>query len=236
MRVANIHVAEILNLMFEAITPGISTWEIDRIARTALKKRGLRSPFLGYHGFPAVACISINEEIVHGIPKKSRLLKDGDIVSIDFGVVYDGYVGDSAKTVPVGTVSQEAQRLMQVTQESLELAIEKCTPECRLSDIGLVVEKHATQNSMSVIRDFVGHGVGTKMHEDPQVPNYYDGPKPRMRPGMVIAIEPMLSLGKHEIKILEDGWTAITKDYSLSAHFEHSIAITDGDPIVLSRL
>ena len=236
MRAANRHTAEILELMCEAVAPGVSTWDLDQIARAELKKRGLKSPFLGYHGYPAVVCTSINEEIVHGIPRKDRVLAEGDIIGIDFGVIYESYVGDSARTVPVGEVGPEAQKLMDVTREALERAIAVCTPEYRLSDIGKAVQEHAEASGFSVVRDFVGHGIGTQMHEDPQVPNYYDGPKPRLRPGLVIAIEPMINAGTFEVQVLEDGWTAVTRDRKLSAHFEHSVAITESDPVVLSRL
>lgn len=236
MRVANRHTAEILALMCEAAVPGASTLDLDQIARAELKKRGLKSPFLGYHGYPAVVCTSINEEIVHGIPRKERVLAEGDIIGIDFGVIHEGYVGDCARTVTVGKVSPEAQKLVDVTREALERAIGVCTPANRLSDIGRVVQAHAEANGFSVVRDFVGHGIGMQMHEDPQVPNYYDGPKQRLRPGLVIAIEPMLNAGTYEVVVLEDNWTAVTRDRRLSAHFEHSIAITEGDPIVLSRL
>jgi len=232
MRVANVHVAEILELMCQAAKPGASTWDLDQLARTELKKRGLKSPFLGYHGYPAVVCTSINEEIVHGIPRKDRVLRDGDIIGIDFGVIYESYVGDSARTIAVGAISPDAQHLIDITRESLERAIRVCTPDHRLSDIGRVVQDCAEGAGMSVVRDFVG----TQMHEDPQVPNYYDGPKPRLRPGLVIAIEPMVNQGTHEVLVLDDGWTAITRDHKLSAHFEHSVAITEGEPIVLSRI
>lgn len=236
MREANQHVAEILELMCRAVEPGISTWDLDHISRTEIKKRGLISAFLGYHGFPATVCTSVNEEIVHGIPRKEKKLKEGDIIGIDFGVVHRGYVGDSARTVAVGAVSSEAQRLIDVTKESLEQAIKVCTPEHRLSDIGKAVQTIAEASGYGVVRDFVGHGIGTAMHEDPQVLNYYDGPKPRLRPGLVIAIEPMLNLGTFEVEVLSDGWTAVTKDRKLSAHFEHSVAITENGPEVLSRL
>jgi methionyl aminopeptidase len=236
MRQANVHVAEILNLMAVAAAPGVSTWDLDQLARRELKARKLTSAFLGYHGFPATVCASINEEIVHGIPSKHRVLKDGDILSLDFGAVYDGYVGDCAKTVAIGTVSAEAARLMRVTSECLENAIAVCRPENRLSDVGVAVQTHAEQHGFSVVRDFVGHGIGTSMHEEPQVPNYYDVPRPRLKPGLVIAIEPMINVGTYEIEVLADGWTAVTRDRKLSAHFEHSVAITDGEPIVLSRL
>jgi len=236
MRQANRHVAEILDLMCQAAAPGVSTWDLDQIARRELRARRLTSAFLGYHGFPATVCTSINEEIVHGIPAKSRVLRKGDILSLDFGAVFEGYVGDSARTVPVGTVAEDAERLMRVTAECLELAIAACRPENRLSDVGLAVQTHAERNGFSVVREFVGHGIGTSMHEDPQVPNYFDGPKPRLKPGLVIAIEPMVNQGTHDVEVLADGWTAVTRDRLLSAHFEHSVAITEADPIVLSRL
>jgi methionyl aminopeptidase len=236
MREANQHVAEILELMCRAVAPGVSTWDLDQIGRTEIKKRGVTSAFLGYHGYPAVVCTSVNEEIVHGIPRKDKVLRDGDIIGIDFGVVHKGYVGDSARTVGVGTISVEAQRLIDVTRESLERAIAVCTPDHRLSDIGQTVQVFAEEHGYSVVRDFVGHGIGTQMHEDPQVPNYYDGPKPRLRPGLVIAIEPMLNVGTFEVEVLDDGWTARTRDRKLSAHFEHSVAITEDGPSVLSRL
>jgi methionyl aminopeptidase len=236
MREANQHVAEILKMMCDAVEPGITTWDLDQIARKEIARRKVKSAFLGYRGYPATICASVNEEIVHGIPRKDKVLKAGDIIGIDFGVVHGGYVGDSARTVPVGPVSPEAQQLIDVTRESLERAIAVCTPENRLSDIGRIVQDYAESHGFSVVRDFVGHGIGTQMHEDPQVLNYYDGPKPRLRPGLVIAIEPMVNVGSPEVEVLADGWTAITKDHKWSAHFEHSIAITDGEPIVLSRL
>lgn len=236
MRQANQHVGEILAMMCDAVTPGISTWDLDQIARREIKARKVKSAFLGYRGYPATICASVNEEIVHGIPRKDKVLKEGDIIGIDFGVVHQGYVGDSARTVPVGKVSKEAQHLIDVTRDSLERAIEVCTPEHRLSDIGRVVQDYAESNGFSVVRDFVGHGIGTAMHEDPQVLNYYDGPKPRLRPGLVIAIEPMLNAGTPAVEVLADGWTAVTRDRKWSAHFEHSIAITDGGPLVLSRV
>jgi len=236
MKEANRHTGEILAMMCEAVKPGITTWDLDLIARREIKERKVKSAFLGYRGYPATICASVNEEIVHGIPRKDKVLKEGDIIGIDFGVVHQGYVGDTARTVPVGKVSPEAQKLIDVTRDSLERAIEVCTPENRLSDIGRVVHDYAESNGFGVVRDFVGHGIGTAMHEDPQVLNYYDGPKPRLRPGLVIAIEPMLNAGTPEVEVLSDGWTAVTRDRKWSAHFEHSIAITDGEPLVLSRV
>jgi methionyl aminopeptidase len=236
MREANVHVAEILDLMCEAAVPGASTWDLDQIARREIEQRKVESAFLGYHGFPATVCASVNEQIVHGIPSKKTVFKEGDILGLDFGVVHRGYVGDSARTVGIGEVSNEAQRLMDVTRASLEAAIAVCRANNRLSDIGTAVQTCAEAAGFSVVRDFVGHGIGQEMHEEPQVPNYYEGPRPRMKPGLVIAIEPMINEGTHEVKVLEDGWTAVTRNGRLSAHFVHSIAITEGDPIVLSRI
>lgn len=235
MQEASRHTSEILSLMCAAAEPGVSTWDLDQIARREIRTRRVKSPFLGYQGYPAVVCISVNEEIVHGIPRKTKVLADGDIVGIDFGVVVGGYVGDSARTVAVGTVTPQAQKLVDVTEACLDAAIAVCTPAHRLSDIGRVVQAMAEGAGYSVVRDFVGHGIGTAMHEDPQVPNYYDGPKPRLRPGLVIAIEPMVMTGGPKIRVLDDGWTAVTQDGSLAAHFEHTVAITEGEPIVLSR-
>lgn len=236
MREANVHVAEILAMLCEAVAPGISTWDLDQIARREITQRKIKSAFLGYRGYPATICASVNEEIVHGIPRKDKVLKEGDIIGVDFGIVCKGYVGDSARTVPVGKIAPAAQKLIDVTRESLDRAIEICTPEYRLSDIGRVVQDFAEAHGFGVVRDFVGHGIGTQMHEDPQVLNYYDGPKPRLRPGLVIAIEPMLNAGTHEVEVLADGWTAVTRDRRWSAHFEDSIAITENGPFVLSRI
>ena len=235
MREASRHTAEILTLMCDAVEPGISTFDLDAIARKEIKRRKVKSPFLGYNGFPAVVCTSVNNEIVHGIPRRNKVLKEGDIIGIDFGVTVDGYVGDSARTVCVGTVSDAARRLVETTEACLEAAIRLCTPKHRLSDIGREVQNIAESAGYGVVRDFVGHGIGTAMHEDPQVPNYYDGPKPRLRPGLVIAIEPMLNAGTPAVRLLDDGWTVMTQDGGWSAHFEHTVAITEGDPIVLSR-
>ncbi len=236
MRQANAHVAEILALMREAVAPGISTWDLDEIARREIARRPVRSAFLGYHGYPAVICASVNEEIVHGIPRRDKRLERGDIIGLDFGVSFEGYVGDSALTVAVGEADAASERLIEVTRASLERAIEVCTPAHRLSDIGQAVQTVAEEAGLGIVRDFVGHGIGTRMHEDPQVPNYYDGPKPRLRPGLVIAVEPMLNLGGHQVRVLDDGWTAVTRDGQRSAHFEHSIAILEDGPWVLSRI
>lgn len=235
MGVANLHSAEILQLMCEAAVPGITTWELDQLARREIARRGVKSAFLGYLGYPAVVCISVNEQIVHGIPRKDTVLRDGDVVGIDFGVEAGGYVGDTARTIGIGEVSAQDRQLIDVTRECLERAIAVCTPEHRLSDIGRVVQAHAEEHGYGVVRDFVGHGIGTRMHEEPQVPNYYDGPKPRLRPGLVIAIEPMLNASSPKVRLLDDGWTAVTADGRKAAHFEHSVAVTAGEPLVLSR-
>lgn len=236
MREANRHVAEVLEILCANALPGVTTWDLDQIARGEIRTRKVTSAFLGYHGYPAVICASVNEEIVHGIPRRDKVLKNGDIIGIDFGVVFRGYVGDSARTVAVGAVSREADQLIKVTKACLDRAIEVCTPENRLSDIGRVIEELAVKYGYGIVRDFVGHGIGTQMHEDPQVLNYYDGPKARLRPGLVIAVEPMINIGTHEVKVLSDGWTAVTADRKLSAHFEDSIAITANGPVVLSRV
>lgn len=235
MQSANRHSAQILQMMVDAVEPGISTWDLDQIARAEIKRRNIKSAFLGYNGYTAVTCISINEEIVHGIPRKQKIVQEGDLVSIDFGAVVDGYVGDTARTVPVGLVSPKAAQLCAVTKECLDRAIELCTPDHRLSDIGRVIQTLAESHQYGVVRDFVGHGIGTKMHEEPQVLNYYDGHKPRLRVGLVLAIEPMINLGTPKVKVLADKWTAVTQDGQWSAHFEHSVAITEKGPVVLSR-
>lgn len=236
MREAGRHAAEILDMMCRSVEPGISTWDLDQIARAELKRRKLESPFLGYHGYPATVCASVNDEIVHGIPRRDKILCAGDIIGIDFGTICDGYVGDTARTVPVGEVGEDARQLMDITAMGLQRAIEVCTPQHRLSDIGRVVEATAAEVGYGVVREFVGHGIGTRMHEDPQVPNYYDGPKPRLRPGLVIAVEPMFNLGTAQVRVLEDGWTAVTRDGRWAAHFEHTIAITEAGPDVLTRI
>jgi methionyl aminopeptidase len=236
MRESNRHTAEILRLMAESVRPGVTTWDLDQIARVEIKKRGVASAFLGYRGYPATLCASVNEEIIHGIPRRDKVLKEGDIIGLDFGSIYQGYVGDCACTVAVGRVNASAQRLMDVTEECLRRAIEVCTPVHRLSDISKAIQDYAESQGYSVVREFVGHGIGTAMHEEPQVPNYYDGPRMRLRSGMVLAIEPMVNEGACATEVLADGWTAITKDHELSAHFEHSVAITDQGPIVLSQI
>ncbi len=236
LREANLVVADVLDLLEGSAKPGMSTWELNEIAAHRLRQLKAESAFLGYHGYPAVLCTSVNEVVVHGIPRKDVVLKEGDLLSIDFGAFKDGWCGDSARTLPMGTVSPEAAALVAATRESLELAIEKCVPGNRLGDIGWAVQSHVEPKGYSVVRQFVGHGIGRAMHEEPHVPNYGEAGKgKRLSAGLVVAIEPMVNAGTQEVVIKEDGWTAVTRDGSLSAHFEHSVAITDDGPIVLSR-
>jgi methionyl aminopeptidase len=237
LREANLIVNDVLDLLEQAAKPGMTTWELNEIAATRLRQLKAESAFLGYHGYPAVLCTSVNEVVVHGIPRKDVVLKDGDLLSIDFGAFKDGWCGDSARTLPMGAVSHEAAALMAATRESLDLAIEKCVPGNRLGDIGWAVQSHVEPKGYSVVRQFVGHGIGRAMHEDPHVPNYGEAGKgKRLSAGLVVAIEPMVNAGAQDVVIKEDGWTAVTRDGSLSAHFEHSVAITDNGPLVLSRL
>jgi len=236
LREANLIVADVLDLLESSAKPGMSTWELNEIAATRLRQLKAESAFLGYHGYPAVLCTSVNEVVVHGIPRKDVVLKEGDLLSIDFGAFKDGWCGDSARTVPMGQVSDEAAALITATRESLDRAIEKCVPGNRLGDIGWAVQSHVEPKGYSVVRQFVGHGIGRAMHEEPHVPNYGEAGKgKRLSAGLVVAIEPMVNAGTQEVLIKEDGWTAVTRDGSLSAHFEHSVAITDDGPIVLSR-
>ena len=226
-----------LRLAGEAVEPGVSTWEIDKIVRQYIERQGATPSFLGYGGFPASACISVNNVVIHGIPSKSTLLKKGDIVGIDIGACYEGYHGDNAWTFACGEVSDEAQALLDATEKSLFLGIEQAVPGNRVGDIGHAVQAYVEARGYSVVRDFVGHGVGAKLHEDPSVPNYgTPGRGVRLMPGMVIAIEPMVNMGKPGVKILDDEWTTVTRDGSLSAHFEHTVAITTDGPVLLTAL
>lgn len=228
---------EALRIAGEAVKPGISTGEIDKIVRQFIEKMGATPSFLGYGGFPASACISVNNVVIHGIPSKDQILKDGDIVSIDIGALYQGFHGDNAWTFPCGEVSEEAQHLMDTTKESLFAAIKMAEPGNRLGDIGSAVQTYAEARNYSVVREFVGHGVGAKLHEDPSVPNYGTaGRGVRLMPGMTIAIEPMVNQGEPGVEILADKWTTVTKDGKLSAHFEHTIAITDNGPVIMTLL
>ena len=236
LRTVNRIVAAVLDAVETACKPGVTTWDLNEIADAKLKAMGATSAFLGYHGYPAVLCTSVNEVVVHGIPRKDVVLKEGDIIGVDFGCFKDGFCGDSARTVAIGKVTDEARKLMAATKESLEHAIEQCKPGNRLQDIGWAVQSHVEPLGYSVVRTFVGHGIGRAMHEDPPVPNYGSpGKGLRLKPGLVLAIEPMVNAGTHEVEVLADGWTAVTKDRKLSAHFEHSIAITEDGPLVLSR-
>jgi methionyl aminopeptidase len=228
-------VGEVLTQLAAKVRPGISTAELDEIAEKWIQKAGGTPAFKGYHGYPATICASINDEVIHGIPSGRRLLNEGDIISIDVGAALDGYYGDSAITLPVGRVSEEAAALLRVTEESLFKAIERVRPGARVSDIGHAVQHHVEGHGFSVVREFVGHGIGQRMHEEPQVPNYGEpGRGPRLAEGMVLAIEPMVNAGKPAVKVLADGWTAVTRDKSLSAHFEHTVAVTAGEPWILT--
>lgn len=213
---------------------GVTTAQVDRLAASEMKAMNCKSAFLGYRGFPGNICISINEEIVHGIGG-SRVIQDGDVVKIDVGIVYDGWVGDNALTVPVGNVAPETMKLLAVTEESLHVAIEHARDGHMLGDLCASVEEHVTKFNYTVVREFVGHGVGRKLHEEPQVPNYgKKGAKPRLKAGMTLAIEPMVNLGTAKTRTLSDGWTVITQDRKPSAHYEHVVLITTGDPEVLT--
>ncbi|MEJ5348408.1 MAG: type I methionyl aminopeptidase [Desulfosoma sp.] len=228
-------VAEVLARLQEVVAPGVSTWDLNAISEEEAEKRGAVPAFKGYHGFPYALCTSINEEVVHGIPSKKRILREGDIVSLDFGVVVDGYYGDAAVTLPVGKISEEADRLCRVTREALDQAIGQAVVGNRLSDISHAVQSYVEKFGYSVVREFVGHGIGRNLHESPQIPNF--GPPGRgvkLKPGMVFAIEPMINQGAPDIRILEDRWTAVTADGKLSAHFEHTVAVTENGPDILS--
>ena len=237
LRKANAIVAEVLHTLKEVIEPGVSAWDLNQIAEEIARKRGARPAFKGYRGYPFSLCVSVNEEVVHGLPLKEKILKEGDIVSLDFGTIYEGYVGDAAITVAVGKISEEAERLMKVTEEALYRAIEKARVGYRLQDISVAIQRHAEGHGYNVIRDFVGHGIGQELHEPPEVPNFgRPGKGPKLMAGMVLAIEPMVVTGGYEIEILPDGWTAVTKDRGLAAHFEHSVAITARGPEILSKI
>ncbi len=235
MREAGRLVGEVLTELTAAVAPGVSTAELDEMAERRIRQAGATPAFKGYHGYPATICASINDEVIHGIPSGRRVLAEGDIISIDVGAALDGYYGDSAVTLPVGHVSEQAATLLRVTDESLYKAIEQARPGRRVSDIGHAVQRHVEAFGFSVVREFVGHGIGVRMHEEPQVPNYGEpGHGPRLAEGMVLAIEPMVNAGKPAVKVLADGWTAVTRDTSLSAHFEHTVAVTSGEPWILT--
>ena len=224
-----------LRVAGEAVQPGVTTEEIDRIAYEYIIKQGAKPNFLNYNGFPATACISINDEVIHGIPSKKRVIKEGDIVSIDLGAVLNGYNGDNAATFAAGKISPEAERLINTTRESLYKGIAAAVAGGRIGDISSAVQTYCEERGFSVVRDFVGHGIGAKLHEDPSVPNYgTPGRGVRLLPGMTLAIEPMINMGGYEVRQLSDGWTIKTKDGGLSAHFEHTVAITADGPKILT--
>lgn len=243
MRKAGLLVYRILMRLKEMVKPGITTLDLETEAERMMQEAGAKPAFKGYYvpaaggRYPFVLCTSVNEEVVHGMPSAKRVLKEGDIVSIDTGVAVDGYYGDAAITVPVGRVSEPVGRLLRVTEESLELAISQMKAGNRLFDVCGAIERHVTQNGFSVVREFVGHGIGASLHEEPQVPNYVDrrNENPRLKEGMVLAIEPMVNAGQPETKVLSDRWTAVTRDGSYAAHFEHTVAVTSNGPWVLTR-
>ena len=227
--------AEALRVAGEAIKPGVTTYEIDTLVRKYIEKQGATPSFLGYGGFPASACISVNNVVIHGIPSKKHVLKEGDIVSVDVGAYYEGFHGDNAYTFPCGKISANAQALLDATKESLYEGIKMALAGNRIGDIGNAIQQYVEARSYSVVRDFVGHGVGAKLHEDPSVPNYgTPGRGVRLLPGMTIAIEPMVNEGTFEVRVLDDEWTTVTKDGKLSAHFEHTVAITPDGPKIMT--
>ena len=237
MKEACVIAAGALKAAGEAVEPGISTEEINRIAHNFIVKNGAIPTFKGYNGYPAAACISINDEVIHGIPSKKRIVKAGDIVSIDVGATFNGYVGDNAATFAAGDISPEAQRLCDTTRESLYEGIKMAVAGGRLGDVGSTIQRYCEERGFSVVREFTGHGVGKQMHEDPSVPNFgTPGRGVRLLPGMTIAIEPMINQGVAGIRQLPDGWTIKTKDGALSAHFEHTVAITSNGPVILTQI
>jgi methionyl aminopeptidase len=237
MREAGRIVAETLAAMKTVVKPGVTTYDLDQLARTIITKRGAKPTFRGYHGFPANICASINCEVVHGIPSKKRVLQEGDIISIDVGATLKGLVGDAAITLPVGQVSDKAKRLMEATEGALWEAIKQCRAGNHLEDISGTIQDYAESRGYSVVRQYVGHGVGRQMHEDPQIPNYRQGKQgPQLKPGMTLALEPMVNEGVAETRVLRDKWTVVTKDGKLSAHFEHTIVLTDGEADILTLL
>jgi methionyl aminopeptidase len=235
MRAASQVVAQVLEELMAMVAPGVSTADLDAAAESKVRAAGAEPAFKGYHGYPATLCASVNEQVIHGIPSKTAL-KSGDIVSLDMGVKMNGYYGDSAVTVAVGTVGDDVARLLRVTQEALDRGIAQVKVGGRVSDIGHAIQAHVEAHGFSVVREFVGHGIGAALHEEPQIANYGEpGRGPRLAEGMTLAIEPMVNMGRAGVKVLSDGWTAVTKDSSLSAHFEHTVAVTRDGPLVLTR-
>ena len=230
-------VAEILERLREQIKPGITTLDLNALSEELALKKHAKPAFKGYHGYPYALCTSVNEQVVHGMPSKRQQLKEGDIISLDFGVVFDGYYGDAALTVPVGAISEEARQLCTVTEASLLEGISQATVGKRLSDISHAIQDYVEKRGYSVVREFVGHGIGQHLHESPQIPNYGPpGKGVKLKPGMVLAVEPMINAGGPEVEVLEDQWTAVTRDGKLSAHFEHTIAIGEEAPMILTKL
>lgn len=236
MRTAASTVSEILDEIEKLVVPGVTTADLDAAAEAKCREFGVSPAFKGLYGFPACLCVAVNEEVVHGIPSKKKALRQGDIIGLDFGVVYKGWFGDHARTVFVGEPDAASRKLVEVTKACLDLAVAACTPGSRLCEVGRRVEEHARSHGYGVVRDFVGHGVGRRLHEDPQVPNYFD-PHDRqvIKAGMVLCLEPMINAGTHEVRMLADDWTAVTADGMRSAHFEHTVAVTDAGPEILSR-
>ena len=236
MRVAASTVSEILDELEKLVVPGATTAELDAAAEAKCRERGVTPAFKGLYGFPACLCVAVNEEVVHGIPSKKKVLRAGDIIGLDFGVVYKGWFGDHARTVFVGEPDANSRKLVEATKACLDLAVAACVPGARLCEVGRTVEEHAGKHGFGVVRDFVGHGVGRRLHEDPQIPNYFD-PHDRqlIKVGMVLCLEPMINAGTHEVRMLADDWTAVTADGLRSAHFEHTVAILESGPEILSR-
>jgi len=236
MRDAGRIVCEILDELQRSVAPGVSTWDLDRLAESLIYKKGAKPAFKGYLGFPCCLCASVNYEVVHGIPSKKRKLEAGDLIKLDFGVVFKGYYGDSARTIAVGKVTAEAEALIETTRESLEHGIRAVVDGNRIGDIGHAVQSVVEPRGFSVVRDFVGHGIGKRLHEQPQIPNFgQPGTGMKLREGMVLAIEPMVNAGTFHVEMLEDEWTAVTLDRRLSAHFEHTVVVTGNGPEVLTR-
>ena len=235
MRTANQLVADVLGVLEAAVAPGVTTLDLDQLAERLVREGGAEPAFKGYRGFPATLCASVNEQVVHGIPAATTVLREGDIISLDLGVKMGGFYGDSAVTVPVGRVPEKTQSLLRVTRESLDLALQQVRPGGRLSDLGHAVQTWVEKHGFSIVREFVGHGIGEKLHEEPQIPNYgQPGRGPKLAVGMVLAIEPMVAMGKPETRVLNDGWTAVTRDGSLAAHFEHTVAVSPSGCEVLT--
>ncbi len=236
MHRAGLIVWDVLNSLRQRVAPAVTTLDLEKFAARRTAEYGARAAFKGYRGFPCTLCTSVNNEVVHGIPSARRTLREGDVVSIDYGVELDGYYADAAVTIPVGRVAPEVERLLAATREALDRAIAQMRPGNRLGDVGAAVQQTVEPLGFSVIREFVGHGIGTQMHEEPQLPNYGPpGKGLRLEPGLVLAIEPMVAAGRPEVRVLDDGWTAVTADGSLAAHFEHTVAVTQNGPWILTR-